>query len=194
MKFKKPLIALTLTAAAVAAVAAPTKKELVAKFITLQQPNIEALARSMAERPAIQMMQAAGQALQTQVPPEKREAVAKQVEADIKKYVEEATPILKAKAMKLAPATIGAKMEETFTEDELKQLIAWTESPVNKKFQQVLPQVQDALLQQLAADAQTTFEPRLKALQQTVAKDLGLAPQGATASPAPAASPVPAKK
>jgi hypothetical protein len=180
MKFKKPLIALTLTAAAVAAVAAPTKKELVAKFITLQQPSIEALARSMAERPAIQMMQAAGQALQTQVPPEKREAAAKQVEADIKKYVEEATPILKAKAMKLAPTTIGTKMEETFTEDELKQLIAWTESPVNKKFQQVLPQVQDALLQQLAADAQSTFEPRLKTLQQTVAKDLGLTP------PAPA--------
>lgn len=180
MKFKKPLIALTLTAAAVAAVAAPTKKELVAKFITLQQPSIEALARSMAERPAIQMMQAAGQALQTQVPPEKREAAAKQVEADIKKYVEEATPILKAKAMKLAPATIGAKMEEAFSEDELKQLIAWTESPVNKKFQQVLPQVQDALVQQLAADAQATFEPRLKALQQAVAKDLGLPP------PAPA--------
>ncbi|WP_374590596.1 DUF2059 domain-containing protein [Aquabacterium sp.] len=187
MKFKKPLIALTLTAAAVAAVAAPTKKELVQKFLTLQQPNIETLARNMAERPAIQLMQAAGQALQTQVPPDKREAVAKQVEADIKKYVEEATPIIKAKAMKLAPMTIGAKLEESFTEDELKQLIAWTESPVNKKFQQVLPQVQDALLQQLAADAQSTFEPRLKTLQQTVAKDLGI-----TITPPPAASTAPA--
>jgi hypothetical protein len=188
MNLKKPLIALTLVAAAAAAVAAPTKKELVQKFLTLQQPNIEALARNMAERPAIQMMQAAGQALQTQVPPEKREAAAKQVEADIKKYVEEATPIIKAKAMKLAPTTIGAKLEETFTEDELKQLIAWTESPVNKKFQQVLPQVQDALLQQLAADAQSTFEPRLKALQQTVAKDLGITLPSAPAA-APAASP-----
>ncbi len=187
MKFKKPLIALTLTATAVLAVAAPTKKELVQKFLTLQQPNIEALARNMAERPAIQLMQAAGQALQTQVPPEKREAAAKQVEADIKKYVEEATPIMRAKALKLAPSTIGAKMEETFTEDELKQLIAWTESPVNKKFQQMLPGVQDALLQQLAADAQTTFEPRLKALQQTVAKDLGI-----TITPPPAASATPA--
>lgn len=182
MKFKKPLIALTLTAAAVAAVAAPTKKELVQKFIALQQPNIEALARNMAERPAIQMMQAAGQALQTQVAPEKRDAVAKQVDADIKKYVDEATPVLQAKAMKLAPATIGAKMEATFSEDELKQLIAWTESPVNKKFQQVLPQIQEALLKQLAADAQTTFEPRLKLLQQTVAKDLGIATQAAPAA------------
>lgn len=185
MKFKKPLIALTLTAAAVAAVAAPTKKELVAKFLTLQQPNIEALARSMAERPAMQLMQAAGQALQSQVPPEKREAAAKQVEADIKKYVDEATPILKAKAIKLAPTTIGSKLEESFSEDELKQLIAWTESPVNKKFQQVLPQLQDTLMQQLAADAQSTFEPRLKTLQQTVAKDLGLTIPAAPASGAP---------
>lgn len=190
MKFKKPLIALTLTAAAVAAVAAPTKKELVQKFIALQQPNIEALARNMAERPAMQLMQAAGQALQTQVAPDKREAVAKQIDADIKKYVDEATPVLKAKAMKLAPSTIGAKMEATFSEDELKQLIAWTESPVNKKFQQVLPEIQQDLLQQLATEAQSTFEPRLKQLQQTVAKDLGLPSQPAAQD----SSPAPAKK
>ena len=55
--------------------ATPAKKELVAKLLALQAPGIEAVARSIVERPAVQLMQAAGQALQAQVPPDNREAV-----------------------------------------------------------------------------------------------------------------------
>ena len=41
------------------------KKELVAKVLLLQQPAIEQAARALAERPAMLVMQQAGQALQT---------------------------------------------------------------------------------------------------------------------------------
>ena len=106
----------------------------------LQQPGIEGIARSIVERPAAQMMQAAGPALQAQVPADKREAVGKSDRGRrASKYVDEATPVLRERAIKLAPSTFGAALEEKFTEDELKQLIAWLESPVNKKFQQTRP-------------------------------------------------------
>ena len=68
------------------------------------------------------MMQAAGQRAAAQVPADKREAIGKAIEADVKKYVEEATPLVRERAVKLAPSTIGAVLEEKFTEDELKQL------------------------------------------------------------------------
>ena len=188
-----------LTIAALCCVAtlaqAQSKKELVQKVLLLQQPTIEGVARSIVERPAMQMMQAAGQALQTQVPPDRREAVGKAIEADVKSYVAEATPLMRERALKLAPSTLGAGLEEKFTEAELKQLIAWLESPVNKKFQQVGPEIQNTFVQKLAADAAPLLDPKLKALEQKVRASLGLpeavAAGASGAAPRPAA-PAPA--
>ena len=117
----------------------PAKKELVQKILLLQQPEIESVARSIVERPAAQMMQEAGLAMQRQVPPEKREAMGKAIEAEVKKYVDESYPLVRERAIRLAPSTLGAALEEKFNEDELKQLLGWLESPVNKKFQQLAP-------------------------------------------------------
>lgn len=196
----KKLIALALltgTALAQAQTAAsapssPAKKELVAKIVALQQPAIDNLARGIAERPAAQMMQAAGNVLQTKVAPEKREAVGKAIEADVKKYVDESAPILKERAAKIGPATVGPIIEERFSEDELKQLAAWLESPVNKKYQQVAPEMQQALVQKLVAEAGPLLDPKLKALEQKVRVALGVpaGQPGSGAAPAPA----PAKK
>ena len=102
---------------------------------SLQQPGIEQVSRGLVERPAVQMMQEAGLVLQRQTPPDKREALGKQIEAEVKKYVEESVPLVRERALKIAPTTIGPILEEKFTEDELKTLIAWFENPVNKKYQ-----------------------------------------------------------
>ena len=168
----------------------PAKKELVAKIVALQQPAIDNLARGIAERPAAQMMQAAGNVLQTKVAPEKREAIGKAIEADVKKYVEESTPILKERAAKIGPATVGPIIEEHFSEDELKQLAAWLESPVNKKYQQVATEMQQALVQKLVAEAGPLLDPKLKALEQRVRVALGVPP----VAPASGTAPTPAKK
>jgi len=165
------------------------KKELVKKLLQLQQANFEVLSRSIVERPAIQLMQAAGQALQTQVPADKREATGKQIETDIKKFVDESAAILRERTAKLVPATFGSGLEEKFTEDELKQFIAWTESPVNKKFQQLLPDIQNAFMQKLAAESSPLLDPKLQALQQKIRTTLTTAIGSASTGAAPASSP-----
>ena len=185
-------VALAALCAAATLAQAQSKKELVQKVLALQQPTIEGVARNLVERPALQMMQAAGQALQAQVPADKREAVGKSIEADIRKFVEEATPVMRERALKLAPSTLGAALEEKFTDAELKQLIAWLESPVNKKFQQVGPEIQNNFVQKLAADAGPLLEPKLKALDQKVRASLGL-PDAAAGPATPAPAPAPAK-
>jgi hypothetical protein len=174
----------------------PAKKELVQKLLALQQPGIEGAARNIVERPAAQMMQEAGRVLQTQVPADKREAIGKTIEADAKKYVEETYPTVRDRALKLAPTTLGATLEEKFTEDELKQLIAWFESPVNKKFQQASGEMQSNFMQKLVAESRPVLEPKLQALEQKVRASLGVpaaaAPAEGTAAPKAAAKP-PAK-
>jgi uncharacterized protein len=162
----------------------PAKKELVAKVLLLQQAGLEALGRNLLQQPIANLMQGASQALQ-QVPADKREAMAKAIEADIKKFVDETSPMMRDRAIKLAPGTVGALMEERLTEDELKQLVAWLESPVNKKYAQLGSEMQKALAEKLVAETRPTIEPRLKALEQSVVKQLGITPKPA----APAASP-----
>jgi hypothetical protein len=185
----KRLMMIAALCAAATLAHAETKKELVQKVLQLQQPMIESIARSIVERPAAQLMQSAGQVLQTQVAADKREAVAKSVEADVKKYVEESTPLLRERALKLAPSTLGAGLEEKFSEDELRQLITWLESPVNKKFQQVGPEMQNNFVQKLAAEAAPLLDPKLQALQQKLRATFAAADAGpGAASAAPAAA------
>ncbi len=186
-------LALLVAGASLAHAQGNTKQELVARLLKLQQASIEDLARSIVERPALKLMQAAGAALQAQVPPDKREAIAQSIDADVRKFVEEATPLLAERAVKIAPAAYGAQIEQKFSEDELKQLIAWLESPVNKKFQQQLPELQGAFTQKLVAEAGPLLDTRVQALQRKVQASLGVAPPPAAAASAPKAAKPPAK-
>ncbi len=176
------------------AVNSAAKSELVSKILQLQRTAIEGIATVLAQQPAQQMMQGASVALQSRVPPEKREVVAKEIQADLKKYVEEVVPLLRERAVKMAPTTIGTLLEEKFTEDELRQLIAIMESPVNKKFSQMNGELQKSLGEKLVADTRSVVEPKLKALDATIGKRLGMTPppapgpgpSGSGAAPAPA--------
>jgi len=173
-------------AASAAAPSSPAKKALVARILKLQQPGIENMARQIAERPAAEMMQQAGQALQ-QVPADKREAIAKDIQADARKYAEEAGAIAKTTAVKLAPSTIGAVLEANFSEAELKQLVAILESldsPVNRKLQSLAQEMQKSLGEKLIAETRSSIEPKVKALNDGIARRLQ-----AAATPASGAKP-----
>lgn len=167
----------------------PAKKELVQRLLRLQQADIEGFARTVVERPAAQMMREAGLALQQQAAPqEKREAAAKAIEAEVRKYVDEAYPIVRDRAVKLAPSTIGAVFEAKMTEEELKLLIGWLESPTAKKYQQLGADLRNNFSQKLVAEMPAVLDPKLQALDGRVRAILGVAPAGA-AAPAPAAPP-----
>ena len=161
----------------------PEKKAQVARLLKIQQPDFEGMGRAMAERPALAILDQAGVAMQTRVPPEKREVIGKEIQADVKKYLDEAVPLVRDRAVKLAPATVGVLLEEKFTEDELKQLVTFLESSTYAKYQQLGGELQKVLLEKLLADTRGTIEPKVKALDQTVAKRLGIT---APAAPAPA--------
>jgi hypothetical protein len=183
------LIALLALMGAAQAETSAAKKELVAKVLQLQQPAIEQTARALAERPAVLVMQQAGRALQARVAADKREALGKEIQADVRKYVDEAVPLVREQALKLAPTTLGSMLEERFTEDELKQLVAIMESPVNRKFAEMGGEMNKVLVEKLVAQTKGAIEPKLQTLEQSVSKRLGLplVPAGA-ARPAKAAS------
>jgi hypothetical protein len=172
-------------AQAASAPSSPAKKELVAKVLRLQQSAIEGTAQELVEQPAGRMLQQAGIALTARVPVDKREEVAKGIQADAKKFVDEVAPMVRQRAVSLGPTTIGPLLEERFTEDELKQLAGWLESPVVRRYQQLAPEMEKALGEKLVAETRSTIEPKVEALRQNISNRLN----AAASAPAPAAKP-----
>ncbi|UZD54144.1 DUF2059 domain-containing protein [Caldimonas aquatica] len=173
IRIRHLLLATALSALALGAHAAETKKELVQRLLELQQPAVDGIARNLASQPANQLMAEAARVL-PQVPEAKRQQAARNIEAEVKKYLDETTPLIRDRAVKLLPTTLGAALEQKMTEDELKQVIAWLESPAYRKYQEVLPEVQQSLLQKLVDETKPTVEPKIRQLQAAMRKHLGL--------------------
>ena len=189
---KIKLALLTVALASSSLVMAQDKAALVKQFIDLQRPGIESLARGLVEQSSAPLAQAGSQYLQAQVPADKREAAAKAADAELKRYFDEVYPTVRDRAMQLAPGALAPLLETSFTEDELRQLLAWISSPLAKKYQELNPKMQEALTEKVVLDTRAAVEPKLRALDANVAKALG-----APANPAPPATPsakTPAKK
>jgi hypothetical protein len=177
-------------ASAASAPSSPAKRELAQRFITLQQSSIENLVRNLVEAPARQLMATGDPVLQTRVAADKREAAVKQVQEDVRKYVDSALPIVRDRAAKLTQSVLLPAVEEKFTEDELRQIVTFLESPAQRKLQQTLPELSQTLAGKLVADTRPQIDPKLKALEAAMAKTLGVPPGKAQA--APSGSPMPA--
>lgn len=171
-------LALLLTATAASAQSptpsTPAKKELVTRLLKLQQPGIESLARTLAEQPAAEMLDGAAVALRSRVAADKQEAVAKDIQADTKKYLDEAVPLVRSRAIQLAPSTVGTVLDQKFSEDELRKIVTLLESPEYAKYQQHLGEMQQSLQVKLVADTRGNIETKLRTLEQSIGTRLGV--------------------
>jgi len=86
--------------------------------------------------------------------------------------VDEATPIARDTAKKQMANTVVPVLQQQFTEDELKQLVALLESPLKKKFEQLIPQMERALGEKVAAESHALIDPKMQAMTQAVGMKL----------------------
>lgn len=161
-------VAVATTLAATSLSAHADKKEVVQKILSSQQGALDDMSRNVAEQPARQLAMGARQILVQGVPEDKREATAKLVDAEIKKYLDSAVPAVRASAGKLSTSVLGPIYEEKFSEDELKQLQAMLESPVLKRYQSLLPEMSNALLEKVVADARPQVTPKLQTAEKNI--------------------------
>ncbi len=164
----------------------PAKKELIARMIKLQRPGVEAMSRAMAEEPAAQMLERAAAILPTRIDPDKQEAVAKGIQADTKKYLDEVVPLVRDRALALAPEAVGPLLDKGFSEAELSKILSLLESPEYLKYQKMSGEMQAALQTKLVAETRTGVEGKLKTLEAAIGARLGA---NGPAAPAPAAKP-----
>lgn len=157
--------------------ASEAKARLIERLLTVWHP--EDVAIVMVQRPAADALQQARIALQGRVTPEKRDATIKDMATDVQKYIDEATPVVRDSAKRSLATSVVPMLQQNFSEEELKQLIVLMESPVKKKFESLLPQMERALGEKVAKESRAVIDPKLQALTQAV----GLKLRGATVAP-----------
>jgi hypothetical protein len=167
-----------------AAAHAQTKQELVTKVLELQRAAIENVGSRVAQVSAAQVMQVAAQAV-ARVPADKREALGKEIEAEVRRFHAEIEPLLRERALALAPSTVGTLLEQRFSEDELKQIVAWLQQPVSRKYQDLGAELDNSLGQKIVTDTRQSVEGKLKTLEVTLKKRLEAAAPAASAASAP---------
>lgn len=166
---KRGLMLLALSTACAGAYAAPVspaKQALVDQVLKLWNPDN--IGQSMLQVPVADAVQQARAMLQGRAAPEKRDAAMADIINEAKAFMADATPITKASADKLILAKIAPLLAERYTDEELGQLIAILESPVKKKFEAMLPEMQKTLGEGVAADTRAVIDPKLQGLKEKI--------------------------
>lgn len=153
-------------AATVSASIPPAKQELIDRILKVW--HVEVIGQTMLQEPVANAVNQARAVLQGRAAPEKRDAAMKDITAEAKKFLDENTPVVTGNAQKLIPTTVAPLLAERFTEDELRQILAMLESPVKKKFEAFVPDVQKAMGEKLAAEMKAQINPKLDTLQEHI--------------------------
>jgi len=146
--------------------ATPAKQELAQQI--LKRLNMDAIGETMVGTPVTDALQQARGLLQGRVSTEKRDATMLELSGQARKFMAEVGPITRASADKLMPSTAQPMLTERFSEDELRQILAILDSPVRKKFEDLLPDMKKKLGESVAADTGPVVNPKLKSLQEDI--------------------------
>jgi uncharacterized protein len=193
MKKLLTVIALTAMAMSVTAQAqAPDPKlEWATKAVALQQgPELERLVSQLADSASQDVVQSWGVKLRNDVPKEKLDQTAKSLNGELKKYYDDVSKIIRSKVNKASADSLIPAYMARFTLDELKQLVAFFESPAVKKYQAAAPELGNVFVNQLIMETRADVLARAKLFDDAAVKIVGTAPK----SPAAAASKPAAKK
>ncbi|MGB4115984.1 MAG: DUF2059 domain-containing protein [Polaromonas sp.] len=186
---KKLLTALALTAMALSVTAqaqAPDPKlEWATKAVALQQgPELERLVNQLADSASQDVVQSWGVKLRNDVPKDKIDQTAQSLNGELKKYYDDVSKIISNKVNKASADSLIPVYMSRFSLDELKQLVAFFESPAVKKYQAAAPELGNVFVNQLIMETRADVNARAKQFDDAAAKIVGTAPK----APAAAAS------
>lgn len=134
------------------------------------------------------------------MPEDKRQAAANALDAELKKFNDDALKLVAAQSPKARESALIPAYMERFSEDELKQLVALMEAPVFKKYQTIAPELGSVFVKAIVDGTRGAVEARSKVFDTAAAKIVGTtsapaaSPAAPATSPAAPAKPAPAKK
>lgn len=177
--FRSAAVACTVAVAALATAPAyaqdAARKELATRIVNLQKSHdMDALIAQLASSATETVVSTWLPKLDT-VPQNRQKAAADQLDAELKKFNEDNVRTIKAKNDRVSVDVLVPVYAERFTTDELRQLVAFMESPVIKKYYAANPQLANMLAQKLVEATRADVEARIKAFDARAAQIIGTA-------------------
>ena len=172
--------------AAVNAQTADPKLEWATKAVALQQgPELERLVGQLADSATQDILQNWGPKLQSNVAPAKMEQAKEGLNAELKKYFDDVSKTINGKVGKVSSSALIPAYMERFSLDELKQIVAFFESPAIQKYQSAAPELGSLFVKQLIEETNADVMARTRQFDDAATKIVGAGP----ANKAPAAAP-----
>ncbi|MET3105666.1 hypothetical protein AAKU58_000479 [Oxalobacteraceae bacterium GrIS 1.18] len=152
--------------AAPSTVISPQKEKLIQRILQLW--HVENIGVVMLQQPVAESIRQSRSLLQGRVSTETQEAAMKDITQDAKKFMDDATPVVQASALKIIPATVVPLLAEKFSEEELRQIVAILESPVKSKFEAAAPEIEKALGEKIATETGPVINPKLQKMTEEI--------------------------
>ena len=163
MKKLGAVLVLTVLALAVSAQAqiADPKLEWATEAVALQQgPELDRPKSQLAESSLQDIVQSWGVKLRSDVPKEKVEQTAQSLNTQLQKYNDDVSKIISSKVNKASAESLIPAYMARFKLDELKQLVAFFESPVVKQYQAATPELGNVFVNQLIMETRSDVNAR----------------------------------
>ena len=152
----------------------PEKQKLIDRLLVLFHPENRIL--QLVQQQGLNAMQQSSIALQTShVTQERKDKTLAEIHDDVQKYIDTTMPIAVASAKKFTSPAVSPLLLQTFTVDELRQLVAFYESPVKAKFEKLVPQMESAVGQKVQADISAKVDQNVKTMTEAVGTKLRVA-------------------
>ncbi len=168
---------------------ADPKLEWATKVVALQQgPELERLVNQLADSASQDVLQAWAPKLQANVSKEKMQQARESLNTELKKYFDDVYKTINSKTTKVSTDALIPVYMQKFSLEELKQLVAFFESPAVKKYQAAAPELGNAFVQQLIEATRADVTARGKQFDDAATKIIGSVPaatQPEKSKPAP---------
>ncbi|AVO34173.1 hypothetical protein C6570_07905 [Ottowia oryzae] len=122
-----------------------SKRALAVKLAQMQQKaDGSAMAEQLTASAVQPLLAGWSQRLDETVPPARQKDVRDKLDVELKKYADSTQKVVEAQTAKAAEAALVPIFMEKLSEEELKQIVAYMESPASAKFQALGPDATNA--------------------------------------------------
>ena len=163
------------------------KRALAVKLAQIQaKADSSSLASQLTDTAVAPVLANWSQRLDQTVPPARQKEVREKLDVELKKYAESTYKTVEAQTAKSAEAALVPIFMEKLTEDELKTIIAYLESPVSSKFQSLGAEATNAWAKRVVDATKASVESGAKSFDAAANRIVGAASgNGSSGSAAP---------
>ena len=159
------------------------KRALAVKLAQMQQKaDGDAMVEQLTGSAVQPLLAGWSQRLDETVPPARQKEVRDKLDVELKKFADSTHKVVETQTAKAAEAALVPIFMEKLTEDELKQIVAYMESPVSAKFQALGPDATNAWAKRIIDATKPQVESGAKTFEAAANRIVG----GSGGSSAPA--------